>query len=124
MDSFPSNNDIKPLELASSSNGRVSGKTWKTARSATVRSRLPNGVKTKSWEARMEQTKKALAIKKLEKELKDEKVAETTRRREVTLARRTAAEEKRRLEEDKAKMSARKAARIRRKAGRSKKING
>ncbi|KAJ3849585.1 hypothetical protein EV368DRAFT_67324 [Lentinula lateritia] len=102
MDSFPSNNS-SPLELPSSSNGRVSGKSWKTARSATVRSRLPDGVKTKSWAARMEQTKRSLAIKKVEKELKDEKVAEVTRRREVTLERRRAAEEKHRLEEDKAK---------------------
>ncbi|KAF8832234.1 hypothetical protein HHX47_DHR1002049 [Lentinula edodes] len=78
MDSFPSNNS-NPLELPSSSNGRVSGKSWKTARSATVRSRLPDGVKTKSWAARMEQTKRSLAIKKVEKELKDEKVAEVTR---------------------------------------------
>ncbi|KAJ3816076.1 hypothetical protein F5876DRAFT_71557 [Lentinula aff. lateritia] len=100
MDSFPSNNS-SPLELPSSSNGRVSGKSWKTARSATVRSRLSDGVKTKSWAARMEQTKRSLAIKKVEKELKDEKVAEVTR--EVTLERRRAAEEKHRLEEDKAK---------------------
>ncbi|KAJ4499495.1 hypothetical protein C8R41DRAFT_814211 [Lentinula lateritia] len=123
MDSFPSNSS-SPLELPSSSNGRVSGKSWKTARTATVRSRLPDGVKTKSWAARMEQTKRSLAIKKVEKELKDEKVAEVTRRREVTLERRRVAEEKHRLEEDKAKMGARKAARIRRKAGRTKKING
>ncbi|KAJ3721540.1 hypothetical protein C8R42DRAFT_721124 [Lentinula raphanica] len=123
MDSSPSN-VLKPLEIAPSANGRVSGKNWKVSKSATVRSHLPNGVKTKSWAARMEQTKKALAIKKLEKEMKDEKTAEVTRRREVTLERRRVAEEKRRLEEDKAKMGARKAARLRRKAGRTKKING
>ncbi|KAJ3790854.1 hypothetical protein GGU11DRAFT_4268 [Lentinula aff. detonsa] len=123
MDSFPSN-DTKFLELPSSSNGRASGKSWKTSKSATVRSHLPNGVKTKSWAARMEQTKRSLAIKKLETEMKDEKLAEATRRREVTQERRKAAEEKRRLEEDQAKMGARKAARMRRKAGRAKKING
>lgn len=96
MDSFPSNSS-SPLELPSSSNGRVSGKSWKTAKTATVydfnccflahplnnivrsRSRLPDGVKTKSWAARMEQTKRSLAIKRVEKELKDEKVAEVTR---------------------------------------------
>jgi len=113
-----------PLNLTCSSNGRASGKPWKTVKSATVRSHLPNGVKAKSFSARMDATKKALAIKKLEKEMKDEKIAEATRRKEVTLERRKAAEEKRRLEEDQAKMGARKAARLRRKAGRSKKING
>ncbi|KAL0071840.1 hypothetical protein AAF712_000762 [Marasmius tenuissimus] len=97
----------------------------------------------------MEQTKKALAVKKLQQELKDEKQAEKDRRREITLERRKAAEEKQRLEEDKArvrlsvspslsitprsppdtfviiilKMGARKAARLRRKQGRTKKIN-
>ncbi|KAF5374818.1 hypothetical protein D9758_000408 [Tetrapyrgos nigripes] len=114
--------DVHPL--ASSSAGRVSGKPWKSPKSATVRSHLPNGVKAKSWEARMEQTKKALAIKKLQKELKEEKQADITRRLEITRERRKAAEEKKRLEEDKAKMGARKAARLRRKMGRTKKING
>jgi len=88
------------------------------------RSHLQDGVKTKSWEERVAQTKKAQAIKKLELELKDEKQADATRRREITMARKKAAEERRRLEEDKAKMGARKAARLRRKAGRSKKVNG
>ncbi|KAF9076146.1 hypothetical protein BDP27DRAFT_884675 [Rhodocollybia butyracea] len=71
--------DTELLHLTSSSNGRVSGKSWKIAKSATVRSHLPDGVKTRNWEARMEQTKKSLAIKKLEKEMKDEKAAEATR---------------------------------------------
>ncbi|THV07650.1 hypothetical protein K435DRAFT_833500 [Dendrothele bispora CBS 962.96] len=112
------------LSLASSSAGRVSGKGWKSQKSATIRSHLPNGVKTKNWAARMEQTKKALAIKKLQQELKDEKQAEIKRRLEITRERRKAAEERQRLEEDKTKMGARKAARMRRKVGRTKKING
>ncbi|KAK7468756.1 hypothetical protein VKT23_003258 [Stygiomarasmius scandens] len=112
------------LSLASSSAGRISGKGWKSKKSATVRSHLPNGVKTKSWAARMEQTKKTLAIKKLEQELKDEKQAEINRRLEITRERRKAAEERQRLEQEKAKMGARKAARMRRKMGRTKKING
>ncbi|KAJ7932540.1 hypothetical protein B0H13DRAFT_2227706 [Mycena leptocephala] len=86
-----------PIPLQSSSNGRVSGKAWKLPKTATVRSHLQDGVKTKSWEERMEQTKRAQAIKKVELELKEEKQAD---------------------------MGARKAARLRRKAGRSKKING
>ncbi|KAG6818048.1 hypothetical protein H0H87_009203 [Tephrocybe sp. NHM501043] len=88
------------------------------------RSQLPQGLKTKSWDDRMRKTQQALAIKKLEAELREEKQAEIQRRREVTKERKTAAEERRRLEEDKAKMGARKAARLRRKAGRTKKING
>lgn len=70
----------------------------------------------------MEATKKALAIKKLQTELREEKEAEKTRyvcdvdsqlsdlmpstfrRREITKERKEAAEERRRLEEDKAKV--------------------
>jgi len=37
------------------------------------------GVKAKSWEDRMQKTQKALAIKKLENELKEEKQAELQR---------------------------------------------
>jgi len=114
----------KVVHLTSSSNGRTSGKSWKSRKSATVRTHAPDGVKAKSFEDRMEKTKKELAIKKLQAELKEEKQAELTRRREITLERKKAAEERRRLEEEKAKMSQRKAARLRRKAGRSKKING
>ena len=85
------------VPLTSSSNGRSSGKPWKSHKSATVyafnsfnvfpiidrsfasRSHMPEGVKTKSWEDRMEKTKKEMAIKKLQTELKDEKQAEITR---------------------------------------------
>ncbi|KAI0715293.1 hypothetical protein C8Q76DRAFT_730197 [Earliella scabrosa] len=109
--------------LAQSSSGRLSGKAWKTQKSATVRTHLPEGLKTKKWEDRMEKTKKEQAIKKLQVELKDEKRAEIQRRKEITTERKKAAEERRRLEEEKAKMGARKAARLRRKAGRTKKIN-
>lgn len=70
----------------------------------------------------MEKAKKAMSIKKLEKELKEEKQAEITRyvvtlsrqswcsfpvfhsRKDITLERRKAAEERRRLEEEKAKV--------------------
>ncbi|KDQ63404.1 hypothetical protein JAAARDRAFT_169199 [Jaapia argillacea MUCL 33604] len=110
------------LPLAFSSNGRTSGKPWKSQKSATVRSYLPDSLKSKFSE-RMEKTKKEMAIKKLQTELKDEKQAEVTRRREITLERKKAAEERRRAEEMKAKMGARKAARLRRKAGRTKKLN-
>lgn len=88
--------DSVVVPLAQSSGGRVSGKPWKAQKSATVyeavhyhldvhlnftprRSHLPEGVKTKGWQDRMEKTKKAQAIKKLQQELKDEKQAELQR---------------------------------------------
>ncbi|KAF8349769.1 hypothetical protein F5887DRAFT_399532 [Amanita rubescens] len=115
--------DLLPIPLAASAHGRTSGKSWKTRKLATVRSQMSDGLKSKSWEKRMEQTKKASAVKKLQTELKEEKDAEKRRRREITLERKQAAEEKRRIEEEKAKMGARKAARLRRRAGKTKKIN-
>ncbi|KAK7694890.1 hypothetical protein QCA50_002078 [Cerrena zonata] len=111
-----------PIPLAQSSAGRVSGKSWKIPKTATVRSNLPRGVKS-TYEERMEKTTKEKAVKALERELKEEKKAEIQRRREVTLERKKAAEEKKRLEEDTAKMGAKRAARLRRRAGRTKKIN-
>ncbi|KAH9947911.1 hypothetical protein B0H21DRAFT_736109 [Amylocystis lapponica] len=87
------------------------------------RSNVPAGVKTKRWEDRMLKTSREKAVKKLQAELSEEKKAEFTRRKEITLERKRAAEERQRLEEAKAKMGARKAARLRRKAGRTKKIN-
>ncbi|KAI6118999.1 hypothetical protein EV401DRAFT_2071895 [Pisolithus croceorrhizus] len=111
------------IPLASSSNGRASGKPWKVLKKATVRSQCSKAHKTK-WEERMEKNKREKAIKKLENELKEERRAELQRRRGITTERKKAAEERRRLEEEKAKMSARRAARLRRKAGRSKKVKG
>jgi hypothetical protein len=43
------------------------------------RTHLQRGVKTKNWEDRMQKTQKALSIKKLETELKEEKQAEFQR---------------------------------------------
>ena len=90
------------------------------------RSHLQAGVKTKIWDDRMKKTQKALSIKKLQAELREEKQAElkrlvitspfryapvflifsSSRRREVTAERKKAAEEKRRLEEAKAQVRA------------------
>ena len=50
-----------------------------TDRLVTRRSLLPDGLKTKKWEDRMEKTKKEQAIKKLQAELKDEKLSEIQR---------------------------------------------
>jgi hypothetical protein len=52
----------------------------------------------------MQKTKKDQAIKKLQSELKDEKQAEITARRETIIQRRKATEERKRLEENKAKV--------------------
>ncbi|TCD69962.1 rRNA-processing protein cgr1 [Steccherinum ochraceum] len=117
-----STEESAPVSLSSSSSGRVSGKPWKYQKTAAVRSNLPDGVKS-SFSARMQKTQKEQAIKQLQTEMKEEKLAEIKRRRDITQERKRIAEEKRRLEEDKAKMGARKAARMRRKAGRTKKIN-
>ncbi|PVG01935.1 hypothetical protein CPB86DRAFT_689759, partial [Serendipita vermifera] len=110
--------------LAASSKGRVSGKNWKQQKTATVRSHLQTGVRTKSWDERRRKDTKMAAVKALQKELKDEKLAEIQRKREITKERKEKAEEKKRLEEMKAKMSAKKLARMRRRQGRTKKING
>jgi len=109
--------------LAPSNNGRVSGKNWKSQKTATVRSHLQRGAKTTSWEARKERDTKAAATKALQKEMKNEKAAELQRRRDTIKERREKAEEKKRLEEMKAKMSAKKLARVRKRQGRSKKVN-
>ncbi|TFY83515.1 hypothetical protein EWM64_g504 [Hericium alpestre] len=115
--------DAPAVPIASTSNGRLSGKPWKPLKTAIVRSHLQEAVKTKRWEDRMEATKKEQAIKKLQAQLKEEKAAEIKRRREVTLEHKKATEERQRAEEMMAKLGARKAARLRRKAGRTKKIN-
>lgn len=52
----------------------------------------------------MEKEKKVRAIKMLQAELKEEKLAEIQRRREVTRERKRAAEERKRVEEEKAKV--------------------
>ncbi|KAF8525049.1 hypothetical protein BU17DRAFT_83965 [Hysterangium stoloniferum] len=95
---------VPAVELRASTNGRVSGKNWKPKKTATRRSHLPDGVKAKSWEDRMEKTKKEKAIKKLQLEMKEEKQAEITRRKEITAARKKAAQERQEFEEMRAKV--------------------
>ncbi|KAI0348415.1 hypothetical protein BDW22DRAFT_90092 [Trametopsis cervina] len=67
------------VPIGASSAGRLSGKPWKPQKTAAVRSHLPDGVKTKSWEDRMQKTQKEKAIKQLQAELKEEKLAEIKR---------------------------------------------
>ncbi|CAE6431068.1 unnamed protein product [Rhizoctonia solani] len=116
--------EVDFLPLAQTRNGKVSGKGWKSQKTATKRSHMQAGVKAKSWEARMRKTATEAAIKKLHKEMVEEKAAEAARRREISQERKRARAEKARLEELAAKMSAKKAERLRKRAGRSKKVNG
>ena len=107
--------------IAYTSNGRVSGKSWKSRKTATVygfllrtislsllkissRTHLPPGVKSKKWENRMQKTEKARAIKKLQADLRDEKQSEIHRRRQITKERNQAIAERRRLEDESAKV--------------------
>lgn len=83
-------------QIAHSSHGRVSGKGWKAQKTATKyvsdyslalrltnvakrRSYLQRGVKAKSWEERMRKTATETAVKRLQKELIEEKAAEAAR---------------------------------------------
>lgn len=145
------------VSLASSSNGRKSGKSWKSQKTATVygafcgselvsklnisrRTHLPEVVKTKKWELRMQKTERARAINKLQGELKEEKQSEIQRRRRITKERQQAAAEKKKFEDEKVKvresiyfsvpisykilqLGVRKATRLRRRMGLTKKIN-
>ncbi|KAG8219705.1 hypothetical protein J3R82DRAFT_660 [Butyriboletus roseoflavus] len=95
-------------DLAASTNGRVSGNSWKLPKTATAygtsppsRSQSSAGHKTK-WHVRMEKTKCEHAVKKLESELKQEKQTAKQQKREITLQRQKASEERRRLEQEKA----------------------
>ncbi|KAJ1311738.1 hypothetical protein OPQ81_010208 [Rhizoctonia solani] len=115
---------VKLIPIDQTSNGRLNGKGWKSQKTATKRSHMQAGVKAKSWEARMRKTATEAAVKKLHKEMVEEKAAEAARRREVSQERKRARAEKARLEELAAKMSAKKAERLRKRAGRSKKVNG
>lgn len=102
----------------------MSGKPWKDRKPASKRTHLSEGLKTKSWDERMRKKTEAAAVKKLERELKEERQAEIQARVEKIRERRKAKEERERLEFMKAKMSQKKIDRIRRKVGRTKKING
>lgn len=66
---------------------------------------MPSGLRTKTWEDRMDQTKREAAIKKLEREMKEEKQAVAAQHREAIRQRRLALEEKKRIEESKALVS-------------------
>ncbi|GAA5839148.1 hypothetical protein JCM3766R1_002271 [Sporobolomyces carnicolor] len=104
----------------------VSGRWWKQPHKATVRSQTgkKDGAKLdKTWKIREEQRKKDDAVKKLEREMKEEKLAEAERKRAATKERKEREAEKKRLEEMAARMSAKKLQRMKKRMGRSKKVN-
>ncbi|KZT55922.1 hypothetical protein CALCODRAFT_509780 [Calocera cornea HHB12733] len=112
------------IALRTSAAGRESGKSWKSTRAATRRTQMPKSLKSKSWEARVAQRSEEDAVKKLARELQEEKQADKDRKRQITQDRRKAKEEKLRLESMAAKLSAKKIARMKKRAGRSKKVKG
>ncbi|KAH7345285.1 Cgr1 family-domain-containing protein [Rhizoctonia solani] len=117
-------NEVDFISISQTSNGRVNGKGWKSQKTATKRSHIQAGVKAKSWEDRMRKTATEAAVKKLHREMVEEKAVDAQKRRDVSQERKKARAEKARLEELAAKMSAKKAERLRKRAGRSKKVNG
>ncbi|SGY30168.1 BQ5605_C002g01124 [Microbotryum silenes-dioicae] len=101
----------------------VSGKAWKQPRpQATVRSQ-GKGAGNKRWSERLEERKKMDAVKRLAKEMQDEKKAEIKRKRTITKERQDKAKEKLRLEEMAKRMSAKKLQRMQKRLGRTKKVN-
>ncbi|GAA6061927.1 hypothetical protein JCM10212_001495 [Sporobolomyces blumeae] len=105
---------------------RVSGRWWKQDHKATTRAQQgkKDGQKLdKVWRAREEQRKKQEAVKRLEQEMKDEKLAEAERKRAATKERKDREAEKKRYEEMAARMSAKKLQRMKKRLGRSKKVN-
>ncbi|SCV68830.1 BQ2448_951 [Microbotryum intermedium] len=101
----------------------VSGKAWKQPRpQATVRSQ-GKGAGNKRWSERLEERKKMEGVKRLAKEMHDEKEAEIERKRTITKERQDKAKEKLRLEEMAKKMSAKKLQRMQKRLGRTKKVN-
>ena len=99
-DSAPVASTSDAPHLDPSLRSRKSGRPWKAPRAqATTRAQRPaeSNLRTKSWDARVEQRTREAAAKKLEKELKDEKEAELERRRSITKERKAKAAEKARL---------------------------
>ena len=99
-DSAPIASTSSAAHLDPSLRSRKSGRPWKAPRAqATTRAQRPaeSNLRTKSWDARVEQRTREAAAKKLEKELKDEKEAELERRRSITKERKAKAAEKARL---------------------------
>ncbi|ELU41556.1 Cgr1 domain-containing protein [Rhizoctonia solani AG-1 IA] len=131
------------VPLAQTSNGRASGKGWKSQKTATKyvsrfkfsvapdpwecmrrRSHMQAGVRAKSWEARMRKTAAETAVKRLHKEMIEEKAAEAARVGDEKFRRSVRGYEQKRHVLKNWLRSAKKAERLRKRAGRSKKVNG
>ncbi|KAG0054268.1 hypothetical protein BGZ83_011610 [Gryganskiella cystojenkinii] len=95
---------------------RVSGKDWKLAKTPTRRSQMPTALK-QTYAARIAKTKQHNIARDMAKAMKQEKIDDKRRKREITEERKKIQEEKERIEALAAKMSANKAKRLRKKAG-------
>ncbi|GAA5934252.1 hypothetical protein JCM3775_006950 [Rhodotorula graminis] len=106
---------------------KVSGRWWKGDNKPTVRTSAGSKNKDqldKAWKARAERNQRDKAVKLIEKEIKEEKVADLERKKEITKQRREREAEKLRLEQMAARMSAKKLQRMKKRLGRSKKVAG
>ncbi|KAH8081925.1 hypothetical protein HD553DRAFT_274859 [Filobasidium floriforme] len=110
--------------VAQSANGRTGGKGWKLQKTATKRSHLMPGVKAKSWDERMLKRTKLEALKKVERDMRDETKREEEATRQRLKERRERHAERKREEEMRARMSAKKLQRMKKRLGRTKKVNG
>ncbi|OAQ36476.1 hypothetical protein K457DRAFT_64753 [Linnemannia elongata AG-77] len=95
---------------------RVSGKDWKMAKTATRRSQMPNALK-QTYAERMAKTKQLNIARDMAKSMKQEKIDDKRRKREITEERKKIQEEKERIASLAAKMSANKLKRLKKKAG-------
>ncbi|BGP12971.1 hypothetical protein JCM10213_006610 [Rhodosporidiobolus nylandii] len=103
----------------------VSGRWWKAEHKATARAQGGKQDKQKldkKWAARMESRKRDDAVKKLERDIKQEKEDEAERKKQALKERREKEAEKKRLQEMAARMSAKKLQRMKKRMGRSKKV--
>ncbi|GAA6035304.1 hypothetical protein JCM8097_008808 [Rhodosporidiobolus ruineniae] len=114
-----------PLAPLANDSTNVSGRWWKQEHKATGRAQAGKQDRAKldkRWKQREEQRKRDLAVKKIEKDIKEEKEAEVERKRQITKERKEKEAEKKRLEEMAARMSAKKLQRMKKRLGRSKKV--
>merc|ERR1711939_21251 len=108
---------------AEASTNRI--RPWKAPRTGGSTARVQKTKQlSRSWEQRTSERKKEEAVKKLEREMIDEKKADIERRKTIAKERKEALEERRRLEEAAAKMSAKKLQRLKKRLNRTKKVSG
>ncbi|RKP14764.1 hypothetical protein BJ684DRAFT_2161, partial [Piptocephalis cylindrospora] len=93
---------------------RVSGKTWKSARTAARRTQRPSSL-NRTFAQRMDEKKKADIAKGLERMMREGKEADKQRKKEVREERQKIKAERERMEHLKTVLSAKKLQRMKRK---------